>query len=80
MRVFFAVSFELARCLYSLLNPDCQASDVVVIHDAARPFVPEETISRVATAAQGNKVQWKLKHFSAQGKFLIFSLIIEPQK
>ncbi|GFR88747.1 2-C-methyl-D-erythritol 4-phosphate cytidylyltransferase [Elysia marginata] len=42
-------------CGVQALKNVCEASDVVLIHDAARPFVPEDIILKVSSAAQVNK-------------------------
>ncbi|RUS90311.1 hypothetical protein EGW08_001909 [Elysia chlorotica] len=42
-------------CGVQALQDVCQSSDVVLIHDGARPFVPEHTIMEVASAAVVNK-------------------------
>ncbi|KAK3791985.1 hypothetical protein RRG08_035474 [Elysia crispata] len=42
-------------CGVQALKDECEVSDVVLIHDGARPFIPEDTIMRVASAAIVNK-------------------------
>ncbi|XP_005109902.1 D-ribitol-5-phosphate cytidylyltransferase [Aplysia californica] len=40
------------HCGVKALQEDCAESDVVVIHDGARPFVPEEVLLKVTEAAR----------------------------